>query len=90
MTGVPQIANLNPYTRVEKNEVRLDSVTGALVGTLTVPSTGGMQNWTEVQTTISGTNGVHNVFFVFSGGTGNLFDWDFFYLIHHRQRKCLG
>lgn len=137
MTGVPQIANLNPYTRVEaetigwqagistkaggsvrgpfnnqvvtdihngdwvalgnvdfgsagantfyatiastlggKIEVRLDSVTGPLVGTLTVPSTGGTQNWTEVQTTISGANGVHNVFFVFSGGMGNLFDWD--------------
>lgn len=140
MTGVPQIANLNPYNRTEAEtigwnagitteasqaaggpvnnlnvgyinngdwvavgnadfgsggaktykanvasataggniEIRLDSATGPLVGTLTVPSTGGWQNWQELTTTVSGATGVHNVFFVFTGtGTGYLFNFDY-------------
>ncbi|MGG4146316.1 carbohydrate-binding protein [Paenibacillus algorifonticola] len=59
-------------------EVRLDSVTGPLVGTLNVPSTGGAQNWSLIETTVSGATGVHNVFFVFTGnGTGHLFNFDY-------------
>lgn len=139
MAGVAQIANLNPYTRVEaetigwnagiatepsqasggpynnmdvtninngdwvavgnvdfgssgaasfkanvastasggKIEVRLDSATGTLVGTLNVPSTGGAQAWREVETSISNATGVHRVYFVFTGsGSGNLFNFD--------------
>ncbi|MGW9529264.1 glycoside hydrolase family 43 protein [Paenibacillus terrae] len=61
-----------------KIEVRLDSVTGKLVGTLTVPSTGGAQAWREIETAVSGATGIHNVFFVFTGtGTGNLFNFDY-------------
>lgn len=59
-------------------EVRLDSVNGKLAGTLNVPSTGGTQNWREIETAVSGVTGVHNVFFVFTGtGTGNLFNFDY-------------
>jgi arabinoxylan arabinofuranohydrolase len=61
-----------------KIEVRLDSVTGTLVGTLNVPNTGGEQNWKEVETSISNATGVHKVFFVFTGsGSGNLFNFDY-------------
>lgn len=61
-----------------KIEVRLDSVTGTLIGTLDVPNTGGTQTWKEVETTVSGATGVHNVFFVFTGsGSGNLFNFDY-------------
>ncbi|MBP1176226.1 arabinoxylan arabinofuranohydrolase [Paenibacillus sp. PvR133] len=139
MAGVPQIANLNPYNRIEaetigwnagitteasqasggptnnlnvtnvhngdwiavgnadfgsggaktfkaniasnaggKIEIRLDSATGPLVGTLNVSSTGGTQTWKEVETTVSNATGVHKVFLVFTGtGTGNLFNIDY-------------
>jgi arabinoxylan arabinofuranohydrolase len=61
-----------------KIEIRLGSVTGTLVGTLQVPSTGGEQVWREVETTVSGAAGVHNIFFVFTGtGSGNLFNFDY-------------
>ncbi|AMM89142.1 MULTISPECIES: glycoside hydrolase family 43 protein [Bacillus] len=60
-----------------KIEVRLGSANGRLVGTLNVPSTGGTQNWREIETSINGASGVHNVFFVFTGtGGGNLFQFD--------------
>ncbi|AEI42889.1 carbohydrate-binding protein [Paenibacillus mucilaginosus] len=139
MAGVPQTANLNPYTRVEaetigwqagiateksqaaggpvanlnvtnihngdwiavgsadfgtggaktvkanvastaggKIEVRLDSASGPLVGTLNVSPTGGAQVWKEIETGVSGAAGVHKVFFVFTGsGSGSLFNMDY-------------
>ncbi|WP_338553213.1 carbohydrate-binding protein [Paenibacillus sp. KS-LC4] len=59
-------------------EIRLDSVTGPLVGTLNVPSTGGTQNWSVIETGVSGATGTHNVFLVFTGaGSGNLFNFDY-------------
>ncbi|WP_318628359.1 carbohydrate-binding protein [Paenibacillus polymyxa] len=61
-----------------KIEIRLDSATGPLVGTLNVSSTGGTQTWKEVETTVSNATGVHKVFLVFTGtGTGNLFNIDY-------------
>lgn len=61
-----------------KIEVRLDSATGTLAGTLTVPNTGGAQSWREIETSISGATGVHRVYFVFTGsGSSNLFNFDY-------------
>lgn len=138
MAGIAQIANLNPFTRVEaetigwnagiateptqaaggpvsnmnvtsinngdwiavgnadlssgansfkanvasttggKIEIRLDSATGTLVGTLNVPSTGGAQTWKEVETTVSNATGIHRLYLVFTGsGSGNLFNLDY-------------
>ena len=51
-------------------EVRLDSTGGPLVGSITVPNTGG---WTTFQTftfPIQATKGVHNVVLVGKGGSG--------------------
>nr|BBV24604.1 alpha-L-arabinofuranosidase [Paenibacillus sp.] len=59
-------------------EIRLDSPTGTLVGTLNVPSTGGTQNWQELSTTVSNATGVHKVFFVFTGSSASsLFNFDY-------------
>ncbi len=72
-------------------EIRLDSITGTLVGTLTVPSTGGLQSWREVETTISGATGVHKVFFVFTGsGTGNLFNFDYWQFSQNNPGSSTG
>lgn len=55
-------------------EVRLDSLTGPLVGTVNVPSTGGWQSWVTQSGTISGASGVHTLYLKFTGGAGNLFN----------------
>nr|WP_145402876.1 carbohydrate-binding protein [Paenibacillus xylanexedens] len=61
-----------------KIEIRLDSVSGPLAGTLNVPTTGGSQNWLEVETAVTGATGVRNVFLVFTGsGSGQLFNFDY-------------
>ena len=55
-------------------EFHLDGPTGPLVGTVSVPVTGGWQQWTTVSGVISGANGVHSLALVFRGGqsVGNL------------------
>lgn len=50
-------------------EFHLDSLTGALVGTATLPVTGGWQTWTTVSAPISGASGLHDLYVVFKGGT---------------------
>jgi Carbohydrate binding module (family 6)/Chitobiase/beta-hexosaminidase C-terminal domain len=61
-------------------EVHLDSPTGTLIGTSTVPVTGGWQTWTDTQCSISGASGTHNVYLVFTGSSGNLFNVQWFSL----------
>ena len=60
-------------------EIRLDSVTGTLVGTCTVAGTGGWQTWTTRTCTVSGVTGVHNLYLRFTGsGTGYLMNFNWF------------
>lgn len=61
-------------------ELHLDSATGTLLGTCAVPSTGGAQKWQTVTCTVSGATGPHDLFLVFKGGSGALFNlnyWQF-------------
>ncbi len=59
-------------------EVRLDSISGTLVGTCQVSTTGGWQNWVTKSCTISAATGTHDVYLVFKGGAGNLFNLQWF------------
>ncbi len=61
-------------------EVRLDSATGPLAGTCTVPGTGGWQSWTTVSCPVTGAGGTRDVYFRYTGGSGYLFNvnwWQF-------------
>src|SRR5204863_8663868 len=61
-------------------EVRLDSTSGAVVGTCTVPATRGWQTWTTVTCAVSGASGTHDLYLRFTGGSGSLFNvnwWQF-------------
>jgi len=64
-------------TSSSKIEVRLDTQTGKLVGTCAIAGTGGMQTWATQTCAISGASAVHDLFFVFTGGSGSLlnFNW---------------
>lgn len=58
-------------------EIRVDSLTGPLLGALTVKSTGGADKWTTQALKIKKQAGVHDVYFVFKGKGSSLlnFDW---------------
>ena len=61
-------------------EVRLDSASGPVVGTCTVPVTGGWQSWTTVSCPVSGATGTRDLVLRFTGGGGSLFNvtsWQF-------------
>jgi arabinoxylan arabinofuranohydrolase len=58
-------------------ELRLDSLTGPVIGTLNVPSTGGWQTWTTVSTPVNNPTGVHHLYMIFKGGSGYLFNIDY-------------
>jgi len=57
-------------------EVRLDTITGPVIGTCAVIGTNGWQTWTTVSCDISGATGVHDLYFKFTGGSGLLFNFN--------------
>ena len=57
-------------------ELRLDRPGGALIGTLAVKPTGGMDKWESQSCSLRDAKGVHDLYLVFKGGDGLLnFDW---------------
>lgn len=61
-------------------ELRLDSSTGTLIGTCPVSGTGGWQTWATKSCSVSGVSGVHDLHLKFTGGSGFLFNvnwWQF-------------
>jgi arabinoxylan arabinofuranohydrolase len=69
-------AGISSATSGGKIEIRLDSLTGKLVGTCKVPATGGWQTWVSKSCAVSGAMGVHDLYFKFTGGNGLLFNFD--------------
>lgn len=59
-----------------KIEIRVDDKEGSLLGTLEVTSTGGDQMWKTLSCKMAKMKGIHDVYFVFKGGEGNLFNFD--------------
>lgn len=62
-------------------EIRIGSLSGTLLGTCAVKNTGGLQNWEVQSCKINKINGVHDVYFIFKGGEGNLFHFDWWKFI---------
>lgn len=59
-------------------EVHLDSPDGKLIGSMDVSSTGGWQKWATQKCKIEKTTDVHDVYFVFKGGDGYLYNLNWF------------
>ncbi len=59
-----------------KIEIRMDGKDGSLLGTLEVANTGGDQTWKTVSGKVAKTKGIHDVYFIFNGGEGSLFNFD--------------
>lgn len=57
-------------------DLRLGSPYGRLLGRIQVKNTGGWQNWKTLSCRIRNVTGIHDLYFVFSGGNGELFHFD--------------
>ena len=55
-------------------EVRIDNPDGKLIGKMDIQSTGGWQTWNTQTCTIEETSGRHDVYFIFTGGEGYLYN----------------
>ncbi|QNU66140.1 glycoside hydrolase family 127 protein [Ruminiclostridium herbifermentans] len=64
-----------------KIEIRLDSINGPLVGTCPVKKTGGWQIFTDSECSVSEISGKHDVYLKFTGGSGYLFNINWFKFI---------
>jgi len=62
-------------------ELHLESQTGSLLGTCTVPGTGGWQTWDSVNCDVNTVAGTHDLFLVFKGGNGALFNLDWWQFV---------
>lgn len=71
-------ARVASETNGGKIEIRLGSPTGTLLGTCSVPGTGGWQIWTDVQCSINNVSGTHDLYLVFTGGSDYLFNINYF------------
>ena len=59
-------------------ELHLDSVGGPLIGTATLPVTGGWQTWNTVSAGVTGASGVHDLFIVFQGSSAGISNINWF------------
>jgi len=64
-------------------ELRLDSASGPLIGTCPIPNTGGWQTWQTISCAVSGVSGIRNLYLRFTGGTGYLFNLNWWQFIRY-------
>ena len=60
-----------------KIEIHIDSPSGLLIGSCKVESTGDWQKWITQKCAIKKSKGVHDVYFIFKGSEGKLFNFDY-------------
>ncbi len=60
-------------------ELRLDDLTGALIGSVDITNTGGWDVWQDFRCSVSGANGIHDLYLAFTGqDRGYLMDVNYF------------
>lgn len=57
-------------------EIRIDGKDSQLLGSLNFSATGGDHSWKTLSCKLEKATGIHDVYFVFKGGKGNLFNFD--------------
>lgn len=69
-------ARVSSATNGGNIEIRLESITGTLIGTCPVAGTGGWQAFTDVNCAVSGGGGKHDLYLKFTGENTKLADLD--------------
>ncbi len=71
-------------------EIRLDSLTGTLIGTCPVAGTGNWQTWAAATCKVRGVSGKHDLYLKFTGGSGYLFNLNWFKFGTGSNSESLG
>jgi arabinoxylan arabinofuranohydrolase len=80
-------ARVASSTNGGKIELYLDSQTGTLVGTCDIAGTGGKQTWTTKSCTVTSAKGKHDLYLKFTGGSGSLFNFNWWRFIQSVNTK---
>ena len=88
-TPVKEISGVFPINENAKAlhpdflELRIDSIKGQCLATLSIPATGGWENWQTLSAQVNGTvSGTHDLFLVFTGRKGpKLFNLDWWEML---------
>ena len=59
-------------------EVRIDSASGQLIGTVSPTTTGSWTTWADATLSLSAVTGTHTLYFVFTGSTAGIISFDWF------------
>jgi len=73
-------ASVASVTKGGSIEIHADSIAGTLLGTCKVKSTGGATNWEVQSCKVKKAKGVHDIYFLFKGEGGDLFNFDWWKL----------
>lgn len=71
-------------------EIRLDAPDGKLIGTCQVTASGGWQTWTTQRTDLDTATGIHDMYLVFKGGDGYLFNIAWWKLVFPERKFVYG
>jgi len=69
--GSVQVRVANGSGEAGTLEFHIDSATGPMIATVSIPNTGNWQTWQTVSATVSGASGIHNLFMVFQNGSAS-------------------
>jgi hypothetical protein len=61
---------------INLDNITIPSITGPLVGTCSVAGTGSWQTWATRTCTVTGATGIHDLYLRFTGGSGLLFNFN--------------
>lgn len=75
-------ANISSESEGNSIEIRIDSPSGALLGTCMVKKTDGLQKWATATCKTGEIKGNHDIYFVFKGGEGYLFNFDWWKFVN--------
>ena len=70
-------------------EIRLGAPDGKLIGTMDVDPTGGWQTWATQKCSIEPTSGINNLYLVFRGGNGYLFNVNWLKINYLNENEIL-
>ncbi len=73
-TFVASLANSKPGATIA---LHIDRIDGPTIGTMRVGATGAQGHWAEQSTPITGAIGTHDLYLIFRGKDGSLFDLDY-------------
>ena len=71
-------------------EVRIDDPAGKLIGKMDIRSTNGWQTWNTQTCSVEKTDGKHNVYFVFTGGEGYLYNVNWWRTDKQVEKYAIG